>query len=923
MESILDMFNNETKTELHIIPSVKDYIKRLGIDIYDNYELCIKDISTNIPEECREILNNSWKHVNKSHLKYHNEPYGWHALCCGHITSYYSKNFGGDPEIGFKLGFLHDIGKPLCESSNGITFGHGQIGAHIANYMFGIIEEKFKDVLLFIIDQHMCKCTHSGEENVLCYEILSSMISSYTPYQMEQFKIYFRALIIGDRLGSIKQEPLTIENANNISTKCIYEITNCKTIPKFQHPIVLVMHGSQGCGKSYTSQLIKKKLYEEHNITTGIAERDWIYWMLARRQKLINNDIIYEDYINKQIMIDDESTTYYKKLYPNLKKLVSDSYGSIIHDMKEKYDITIIDSCVSLDTKVLSRLITPEDTCLVWNGFPQHMLGRPGSVKIDKQVFYPLKKEGSYYRSMLECTNRNQEFLPVVCTSRINELINIIVKLYSNNTENTSKIEKELIHPVTFLNKSNDLNELKLNTPYMIIERPIVYKNSKYDVIKLSYRDGTQNGNGITLNYRGETIFQDNETKKWYPLRVSLPVTPETGQIRKFRSHSQIYNYLVELKQFLTKEFTTPKNIPEYCKYNKCYILPKVDGSLMTAWCVKKDSIQGDFCRLKKDLGGKYLVEVGDYYVGFGSRSCIFLTQTIDYEEEFYNCITSSYSSIDDLANRVVEYLNGYDWKETASVIFEMVPKKPYNGLTVNYGRYFTSHLSTVLYSEPNNKIILPDLNSKKYFNGIDTIELECNSISIKNYYEQKMNEALDGNFEDLEGFMLAFTSDDTDLLYVKLKFPWYYAAHKPDTNYKDAEELETNPKYKKIKDRLVNLSIYSAMIEARRNPLSVFDEFIKLLTEAIFKFKETYQPNNKKDFMEKFKENNGYFDNYPGIEESFNYAVQKLHVNIDYRIHKLIPTLWDKVIVLIDKEEIKQIIYNYLIKYWNITNKF
>jgi hypothetical protein len=920
MEAILDMFNNKTKTELHNIPSVKEYIDELGINTYEDYESSLNDIFQNIPEGCKELLNNSWNHVNKSHLKYHNEPYGWHALCCGHITSYYSKKFGGDANIGFKLGFLHDIGKPLCESNNGITFGHGQIGSHVADFMLGDIKTELKDVLLFIIDQHMCKCTHNDGDNGLCYEVLSSMISSYTPYQIEQFKIYFKALIMGDRLGKIGNDNMTIEQANNISSKCVHETINCKTIPKASESIVLVMHGSQGCGKSYTSQLLKKKLYEEHNITVGVAERDWIYWMLARRQKLIDNEVTYEDYVNKKILIDGEYITIYRKYYPHLKKLVAESYRAVIDDMKEKYDITIIDSCISLDTQVLSGLITSQDTSLVWNGFPQHMLGRSGSIKINEQVYYPLKKEGSYYRSIIEGANEKQEFKPIVCTSRVNELISIIVKMWNNNTDKTIH---ELVHPVYFLNKSSSLNELKSNTPYMLVENPLAYINQKYNVVRLSYRDGTQNGNGITINYRGETILQDKSSELWYPLRVSLPVTPETGQMRRFKSHSQVYNYLVELKPFLTREFTTPRYIPETCKYNKCFILPKVDGSLMTAWCVKKDSIQGDFCNLKRDLAGKYLVEVGEYYVGFGSKSCIFLTQTRDYEEEFYNCILGSYSSIEELANKVVEYLKDYEWKETASVIFEMVPNKPHDGLTVDYGRYFTTHLATVLYNEPNTKIVLPNEISKKYFVGVDTIELECNAMSIKNYYEEKMKEALDGKFEDLEGFMLAFTSDDGDLLYVKLKFPWYYAAHKPDSNFREAEELEFDPKYEKIKDRLVNLAISSTMREARRNPDKVFVKFVELLAESIFKFKETFKPVNKKDFMIKFRENAGYFDSYPGIEESLNIAIHKLHINIDYTIGGLLPSLWDKVINLGDMKEVHEVIYKFIMKYWNINNKF
>ncbi len=920
MDNILKLYNSSIKKDTYLIDSVENYLNSNNFLIYNNYENIVKDILTNIPIKCKDTFENSINHINMSHIKYHHEPYGWHALCCGHICSQYSKMFGGDENIGFRLGFLHDIGKPFCETPLGYTFGHGQIGAHIADFLFGEINNELKEVLLFIIDQHMCTCTHKLGDHHKCYQVLSGMISNYTDYQKKQFEIYYKALVIGDRLGALGDNPITKNDAELIAETSAKNILSCIDSPPHSGSIIIIMHGSQGCGKSYNSNIIKNILTNKYNLSVGIAERDWTFWMMARRQKLINFDVTYDQYIFEEIMENNEKITRYKKFYPILKKQIGESYKAIFEYMKEQYDIIIIDSCISLDTRTLKTFINEQDVVLVWNGFPQHMFNRDGSAKIDEQVYYPLKQEGAYYRSIIE--GSTHDFQPLVCTSRINELTSLINKMwFSKNIIS----HKTIIHPVSYLNSGKTLEELKSETPYLIIETIKSFISKDYNVIRLTYRDGTQNGNGPILSFRGEIIMQDKITKKWYPLRISLPVTPETGQLRKFRSHSSIYNYLTGLKPYLKGEFTSPQFIPETTKFNKCFILPKVDGSLMTAWCIKKDSPQGKYILSKKDLAGKYLVEIDDCLIGFGSKSCLFLTQTLSYEEEFYKCILGSYESIDLFANKIKKYLENLEWEETASVIFEMVPEHPHDGLTVDYGKFFTTYLSTILYKNNKIKILLPNDLSNNFFESVSCTEISCNTEEITKYYIKKMDEALNGNFIDLEGFMLAFTSEEDDeLLYVKLKFPWYYAAHKPDTNFKAAEELQFNSKYDIIRPKLVNLALTANKLNARRNPDKIFERFAKILGKAIFKFKNTYNPENKKDFMIKFKNNPNYFSSFPGADESVKEAFEKLYINFDYSIDKLIPSMWEKVLEFEENDnKLIDFITNYTINNWKIKQKY
>lgn len=494
-------------------------------------------------------------------------------------------------------------------------------------------------------------------------------------------------------------------------------------------------------------------------------------------------------------------------------------------------------------------------------------------------------------------------------------------------------IDIKHIHPVHFLNTIGN----ELQKP-IIVDSPVSYQTETsaicgFELLRLGYRDGTQNGNVLQingedytiLNYRGEFIIKDKKTGSYLPLRVSLPVSPETSQLNKFASHSTLFNYLKGLEPFLSREFTRPKIIPDFTKYNKCYMMEKVDGSLMVASCVKKNSPQGTYILSIKDIAGKWLVEVGDYLVYFGSKSCLFMSLTLDYEEEFYKCITASFVSIEALALLVKEYLETLSWDETASVIFEMVPEYPHQGLTVAYGHYFTSHLSTIVFShlEPSNiKIILPDEVSSRFFQGVKVVELECSAKSIAQYYCDKLQEALDGKLVDLEGFMAVFQSNDGSTLYVKIKFSLFFSAHDPVKYFIDAEELYTNPKYDKIRDRLVNLGLTTEKRRARLNPTQVFEPCAILLSEAFTIFNEEYKPKNKKDFMISLKEKPNFFKTYQGIEDAIKEALSKLSMNIECSIDKIVPLLYTICIGLYTTHQKIELIKDLLIKTWKINEK-
>jgi len=912
------------------IPSVIDHVKSLGFVIPSNVEekikQLLKEMSYNLSIECLKLLVDTFLHFNVSHSRFHLESYGWHALACGLICAAKSVLIEGEWNVGFVLGFLHDVGKPFCETPKGFTFAHGQIGAQLVDgaNMFKDIDIELKQILLFIIDQHMCTCTHSVDDHKLSYETFAAMTKNYTVYQKQQLKIYWRALVIGDRVGKFCTNPTSLEDAEAIACQ-IDNVFTAPTTAKSSGTIFIVMHGTPGTGKSTATQTFVKDLTSK-GVNVGVAERDKEFY-IAALNKGLDETVTFQQFVKQKM--DGKDFTYYQHYYPLVREEITVMFTDTIRGLRDKCNVIIIDSCVSLNQKTMSQLVLSQDTVLVWNGFPQHMLGRGGSLKlaIDEQISYPLKTDLSFYRSILEGALPTQHFRPLVCSSRIAELCSFVDVLLTNSKKSKAKI----IHPVTFLNgydktgRRHTIEDLKSAQPYLLAEEKLkayeFLEKYGYKVIRLSYRDGTQNGNGIILNYRGEYILYSISEDTYHPLRVSLPVTPETCQMAKFNSHASIYEYLTGLKQFLTREFTSPSNKSTTDTGAKFFVMAKADGSFGVVFVVKTDSVQGKVLQLMKEhkISGNYLVEVGDYLVGFGSKGCLFLSQTREYEEEFAASINASYGSVDNLAHLVVSYLKD-KVTATASVMFEMVPKHPHEGLTVDYGKSFTTHLGTIIYDpemETSIKTILPDVDSKKFLQGVEVTEIPCTPIDIAAYYEFMMKEALAGRVMDLEGFMFAFRLSNGEILYVKVKFPWYFAAHKPYTNFEEAQKLATDPIYDIIRPRLVNLKRSNSKIKARKDLVGTFRLFSQLLSEAFLKFiKNNDDITDRKSFILKFQKSKAAITTYSGIEDALSSALSKLDFKGKCNIESIVPSLW---LIHENAEERIHNITQSLIKTWKI----
>jgi hypothetical protein len=148
----------------------------------------------------------------------------------------------------------------------------------------------------------------------------------------------------------------------------------------------------------------------------------------------------------------------------------------------------------------------------------------------------------------------------------------------------------------------------------------------------------------------------------------------------------------------------------------------------------------------------------------------------------------------------------------------------------------------------------------------------------------------------------LAFTEPGGKLLYMKLKFPWYYAAHKPDIHYSEAEELYVDPKYARIRDRLSNLEVAINTAEIKKNPAIILDGFSEQIIRSFDKMRQPQ--DSRKDFMVRMFKMSP-LPHEDEIAETFNGILAKFYMKMEFNLSKHIASLYD---VLTGEDKAKKI---------------
>ncbi len=814
-QSVIQQIIFESKLSNHI--NIHQY-KQSQIDEY--FINSINTIKTK-PQLLSRFIEES---TNCVETKYHKENLITHLYCVGWICVLFSTKFNLEPEFAFKLGFFHDIGKPWAKKciqtkkkviSN--YKGHAQIGENIC-WELGLDKK-----ICWSVSNHMCSCCH--ENNTLEhweYNAALQLIGLYSDDTIDntdkikkilEYGNVLACLMIGDDLGRLGE---TESNYSDIITHSdnwfdwfknfIKTNTNpikysVKTLCNL-HPdnsIIIQLYGHSGFGKSTTAKNIMTKL-DENGIKYEYAKRDESYYNIYAQVNQIEYEQIEHDYKTIYEFIQTNNLKQQVQLdwINQLNQILeSDSKVKIIDSVQLMYQDAWESTLSSLDSDAYS--VWKSSLKLGYYGFPQSLYGREFVPKTNKHELIPRNIndvfEWSNMNSELDYTQTFDPNFIDIAYGGIEFLINTICN-YSKWSNLI--IPKKQIHLIEIL---NNIEKTKLTSKYIQkyvsaqFSPGIIQSNEEYSygfshLIRFTYKDGMQVFNGLSRDYRGETILFDDLELKYYIGRISLPVLPDYINLRKDPCVQNI------ITNGTCSEFN---------------IIPKFDGSLFVLSLVKINTPQYEIINKLLHLVPKksyYQNELGIWC--FGSKGCMFAKDqnqdsNIGVLSRIINSITASYQSIDDFILKITDEikLNMYnDLYENISLCFEAIDSNPTDELTVDYKKAFCPFLCWIVWDGINKKIILP--HNQIYLNpvaSINTVDTWDKVIEFKNNAHERLLEG--SELDEPEGYVVWFGNTN---LGIKLKHPEYYIAHKPYSKYNKemSKKIEFDPEYSKLKTRLL-----------------------------------------------------------------------------------------------------------------------
>lgn len=871
IEYIKKLLNQQIIKEIIFDSELKNYIntKKFSENKIDEFFVdCIEILETK-PKLIKRFIDESSKF---DITKYHKENLITHLYCVGWICSLFADKFELNPEFAFKLGFFHDIGKPWAKKiiqtkkktiSN--SKGHAQVGENICQELG--LDKKIS----WCTSNHMCSCCHENNTMLHWKYTNSVQLISFNKYIIQQNKKELieyanslACLMLADdlgRLGEINKNYLNVINhSENWLNWFKQQITQEHNIIKYSvnnltslHPdnsIIIQMYGHSGFGKTTAVKEITEIL-DKNNISWECAERDKSYYNIYSKVNKLNineiiNTINYSEvynFIQTNDLKKDVQTDWINQLNSILD---SNSKVKIIDSVQLMYPSAWESTLNSLnyDAQSVHKLSLK----IGYYGFPQSEYGRDYIPKTGTYQLIPREKNDAFtwpnINSELDKDHPFNQNLIDVAYGTIEPIINSIIN-YINWSQ--LYIPLEQIHLIDILNNNNIISnsdkKKNLTSKYIqeFIENKfppgIIQTNEEYNylssyIIRFGYKDGMQIFNGISRDYRGETLLFDATKFEYYIGRVSLPVFSDYADLRK--------DPMVQ-------------NIIENNICSEYHIIPKFDGSLFVLALIKINT--PGYTIISKIL---HLIDSKSYYSNelgiwcLGSKGCMFAKNQFGNRgvlSRIYESIEASYTNISNFIKIVSDEIksNGFiDIYENISLCFEAISSKPTDELTVDYSKAFCPFLCWIVWDGNKKNIILP--NNILYLNPIaeiKTVDTWDKVIEFKNIAHSRLLQG--SQLEEPEGFVVWF--GDTNLG-VKLKHQEYYAAHKPYTkkNIEMSKRIEFDEEYSKLKSRLIKFKPKPPIINLIGKNL----EFISDLFIDNYKYL-----NSKKNWAIRWKQNN------------------------------------------------------------------
>lgn len=846
-------FTKDDMSDLKTILNMSN-IKIKYEEIKQDFYYFIKNIMYNYPllysGFCKEC-------VTSVKTKNHGETYGVHLLATGKIAEYfggifYDTNNNILSEIiskeDFKIlcmetGFLHDIGKPFVRhemKKRPMYIGHSQVGSCILNY---ILTNKYKHEMEWVINNHMCNCTHMrpidsikkiGPHMIISLSVETNHILAFA---------LLSVLSYADQLGRLSVDKIDSElasiHSNNLFNKLLEEDMklNLNNL-NFNGKIICILFGLAGSSKTFICNKIISTFSDKYDIVH--IERD------ASLYK------VYEKHIGSTVdkkYIDIYQSIYDKNNSEISKHVVQKQWEQDLEDglttpITKEGQIILIDSVqplyqyqwrLTIDSlKKHSKeayAIYCNTTKIGYYGIPVHLIDISKETKIGKLSFLPNNSKDLFYPSV-ETETGNNSFISYGMGTFVQ--LNSYIKKYLEFQKNKlSVLEIELVQEnlEVILNKiADDFNLTELQDIYIkfiklyllksggninFIKYKIEYEYNNIQMVTFLYDNGFETFNGITRDYRGEGfLFCKTTYPKFTCIRPSLQVLPEMMNIYKDKKTFPYIFPIWDQIKCLENNLYSKENIKEKIPL-QIYLTSKYDGFMFnmtfipdTVEVYKKiiELING-VKEENDDISQSFYKHKNGIFL-FGSKRKILVKNTC-----VHNSILGSYNSIEEFLDISYEYI--YKMKEEYSITtlhFESIDNIQDPELTVYYEKSSCTFIGSSIFNQKSHKksfkLPLEYTKFKSVCNIIDCKNKWSNVIDVYNLNYKKL---LKGDLDvEPEGYVIHILikneKNDIDWIHIKYKYDIYYAVYKSNSKHNKELflQLSSNNKYKILRQRFI-----------------------------------------------------------------------------------------------------------------------
>ena len=652
--------------------------------------------------------------------KFHKENLHDHSICTGVFAGCFAVvfyNTVSDPllrlscsdfvNICIEAGTLHDIGKPLARitlsgsKTKHLYTGHAQLGTRLIDSI--MVNHPFKLAIEWAIGHHMCYCTHCHVHDFStkhpCYESMMMDISP-DPTMAYISMAVLSVLAFADMFSRIDESfDYDVQHTYQYSLDLYAKLKEMYTNTKSFHSPKTIIHmiGLSGSGKSHTAKYLYETFGNQYDII--IVERD---------KSLYN---AYADSLKKTLQ--DVIGIPYKDVYQTMKESANDGLVQArwIDDLNtaltipitSKQQLIIIDTCQTLYPMAWKNTVASFDedataeyenaTKIGYYIIPVNMLGITHQTKMPNPTSLPISSPGAFWphlTSEMETIKENSaEMIFSYATGSISLLVSWINKNFGKITTTINPdIQQDLLHNLlnAFVQSNPHLNTCEeICTEFTkflcstvggcskdceipFVQFRIEQQSDLYKLITFTYRDGFQQFNMKTRDYRGEGIIFDCTTKKFLMFRPALPVFPEmTNVIADHRVLPYIANDFHKL---------FPPTSPNHAISNmigrktatQMVVAPKYDGSLFNLTYI--GSAHPTY-PMMMDIINKSVLPPKSYYFDaisdktpsgvflIGSKGTCFSKDPVNIR--IHKAILGSYASIDEFLVKMSRIVKHFD----------------------------------------------------------------------------------------------------------------------------------------------------------------------------------------------------------------------------------------------------------------------